>query len=345
MAAFRANPQSPGNPLSPPNDRLPLKAFYTDSFVLPLPDGHRFPMAKYTGIRELGLRKGVLSPDELEIPPAAAWEELARVHHADYLHRVRTGLLSESEQRRIGFPWTEQMVERSRRSVGATIAAGRYALQVSDTGRWGVAANLAGGTHHAHADHGEGFCVFNDAAVATRVWQAEHLVERVAVVDLDVHQGNGTADIFSSDPSVFTFSVHAAKNYPFRRALSSLDVDLPDGSADDVFLHALDVHLPQVISGFQPDIVVYLAGADPYLDDRFGRLALTKDGLRARDERVLRACSDAAIPVVITMAGGYGRNTADTVDIHVATLSVAVQISNGLRSGTERLGEPSHTLV
>jgi acetoin utilization deacetylase AcuC-like enzyme len=324
MAALRADPQGPGYPLTSPPPK-PLKAFYTDSFVLPLPPGHRFPMAKYAGIREIGLSMGVLHRDALELPPAATLDELVRVHTADYLQRVFDGRLSDSEQRRIGFPWSAEMVERSRRSVGATIAAGRHALAEAAAAGWGIAANLAGGTHHAYPDHGEGFCVFNDAAVAIRAWQAEGTITRAAVVDLDVHQGNGTANIFASDPSVFTLSIHGAKNYPFRRERSTIDVDLPDHAGDELYLHALDLHLPSVFS-HAPEIVVYLAGADPYKDDRFGRLALSKAGLRARDEMVLSECRRRSIPVVITMAGGYGRDTADTVEIHVATLDVAARL-------------------
>lgn len=304
-----------------------MRAFYADRFVLPLPPGHRFPMVKYARVRERCLAEGVLSPGDLAEPDAAPWEELALVHRPEYLERVREGRLSAAEQRRIGFPWSPEMVERSRRSAGGTIGAARAALADAAARGWGVAANLAGGTHHAHAAHGEGFCVFNDAAVATRVLQREGAVRRVAVVDLDVHQGNGTAALFATDPSVFTLSVHGAKNYPFRRERSSLDVELPDGADDEVFLAALDLHLPSVLHDFAPDLVLYLAGADPYRDDRFGRLGLTKEGLAERDRRVLEACRGLGIPVAISMAGGYARDTEDTVDIHVRTLRIAAGLS------------------
>jgi acetoin utilization deacetylase AcuC-like enzyme len=280
-------------------------------------------MVKYARVRERCLAEGVLRPDELAEPPAAAWEELALVHEVEYLERVREGTLEPLAQRRIGFPWSPGMVERSRRSVGASIAAGHVALDEAAARGWGIAANLAGGTHHAYPAHGEGFCVFNDAAVAVRVLQRAGRIGRAAVLDCDVHQGNGTAAVFATDPSVFTFSIHGARNYPFRKERSTLDVELPDGAGDDAFLAALELHVPDLLAAFRPELAVYLAGADPWCDDRFGRLALSKAGLEERDRLVLGACRDARIPVVVTMAGGYARDTEDTVDIHVATLRVA----------------------
>lgn len=305
-----------------------MRAYYADRFVLPLPPGHRFPMVKYARVRERCLEEGILSADELREPPAASWPELGLVHTADYLERVGAGRLTETEQRRIGFPWSPEMVERSRRSVGATIQAGRTALAESAAGGWGLAVNLAGGTHHAFAAHGEGFCVFNDAAVAVRVLQRAGRAARVAIIDCDVHQGNGTAAIFAADPSVLTFSIHGARNYPYRRERSTIDVDLPDGAGDDVFLAALEMHVPAILREFVPDLVVYLAGADPFHDDRYGRLAMTKPGLVARDELVLSACRAARVPVAVTMAGGYARDTADTVEIHVATIRTAARLAD-----------------
>jgi acetoin utilization deacetylase AcuC-like enzyme len=306
-----------------------IHAFYTDHFVLPLPEGHRFPMSKYSRLRERCLVEGVLRPEELREPPAATWEELALAHEEEYLARVSAGDLSPLEQRRIGFPWSPQMVERSRRSAGATIAAARAALA---TAGWGIGINLAGGTHHAHAGHGEGFCIFNDAAVAVRVLQHEGRIARAAVLDCDVHQGNGTAAIFATDPSVFTFSIHGAHNFPFRKARSTLDVELPDGAGDEAFLAALELHVPHILQRFRPELVVYLAGADPYHADRFGRLALSKPGLEARDIFVLSACRDADVPVAVVMSGGYARDTEDTVDIHLATIRTAVHLSRSVRS-------------
>jgi acetoin utilization deacetylase AcuC-like enzyme len=303
-----------------------MLAFYTDRFVLPLPEGHRFPMEKYSRLRERCLREGVLDPGGLAEPRAARWEELLLAHEAEYLARVESGELTAAEQRRIGFPWSPQMVERSRRSVGGTIEAARVALGEAEAAGWGVAANLAGGTHHAHGGHGEGFCVFNDAAVAIRVLQREGRIGRAAVLDCDVHQGNGTAAIFATDPSVFTFSIHGARNYPFRRERSALDVDLPDGADDDTFLSALELHVPPVLERFRPELVIYLAGADPYRGDRLGRLGLSKQGLALRDELVLRRCREAGVPVAITMAGGYARDTDDTVEIHLRTIRTGVRL-------------------
>lgn len=275
-------------------------------------------MDKYARLRERCLAEGVLRPEQLREPAAASWEQLAEAHDVEYLRRVEKGELSAREQRRIGFPWSPEMVERSRRSVGATLAAAGAALE--GDGRWGVGVNLAGGTHHAYPAHGEGFCVFNDAAVTIRALQRVGRIRRAAIVDCDVHQGNGTAAIFAGDPSVFTFSVHGAGNYPFQRPRSTVDVELPDRARDEVLLAALEIHLPAVLDDFRPELVVYLAGADPFHDDRFGRLAMSKAGLRDRDRVVLGGCRAAGVPVAVTMAGGYARDTADTVDIHVATV-------------------------
>lgn len=303
-----------------------MRAFYTDHFVLPLPEGHRFPMVKYARVRERCLAEGVLAPDDLAEPPAARWDELATVHDADYLARVREGTLSPLEQRRIGFPWSPEMVERSRRSVGATLAGSRVVLDEAAARGWGVAANLAGGTHHAYPGHGEGFCIFNDAAVAVRVLQGEGRIARAVVLDCDVHQGNGTAAVFASDPSVYTFSIHGARNYPFRKERSTLDVELPDRAGDDAFLAALELHVPRILEEFRPCLAIYLAGADPWREDRFGRLGMSKEGLAERDRLVLGACRDAGVPVTVTMAGGYARDTEDTVAIHVSTIATAAEM-------------------
>jgi len=230
---------------------------------------------------------------------------------------VVTGGLSDREQRAIGFPWTPQMVERSRRTSGATIAAARAAL--CD----GTAANLAGGTHHAFRDRGEGFCVFNDSAIAARTLQAEGAVERVVIFDCDVHQGNGTAAIFRGDPSVFTFSIHGANNFPFTKEPGDLDIELADGTGDREYLDALERGLATALEWAGADLAIYLAGADPYLDDRLGRLALTKQGLLSRDRMVFEACECAGVPVAVTMAGGYARDIADTVEIQFNTIETA----------------------
>lgn len=297
-----------------------MKAFYSDTFVLPLPEGHRFPMAKYAMLRERIAASAVIAPDDLHIPDAAADSDLLRAHTAEYVHRVQHGLLTPPEIRRIGFPWSPQMVERSRRSSGATIAACRAALQD------GIAANLAGGTHHACRDHGEGFCVFNDSAVAARALQADGLARRILIVDCDVHQGNGTADICSGDSSIFTFSIHGAKNFPFRKVPGDLDIALEDETGDDEYLDALAQGLYVSFDLAQPDFAIYLAGADPFHDDRLGRLNLSKAGLRERDLLVFSTMKRAGVPVAVTMAGGYARLIEDTVDIHFETLRLAASL-------------------
>lgn len=292
-----------------------MKAFYTDHFVLPLPEGHRFPMAKYRMVRE---QVGRLPGLSLLEAPAATDTQLLLAHDPVYLQRVITGTLAPQAQREIGFPWSAGMVERSRRSVGATIAAARTALAE------GIAVNLAGGTHHAYRDKGSGFCVFNDAAVAARVLQRNHGIKRVAIIDLDVHQGNGTASILKRDASIFTLSLHGEKNFPFRKEPSDLDVGLPDGCRDDVYLEALDRALDQLTVRFKPELLIYLAGADPHEADRLGRLNLTFDGLKARDQRVFAFAKSLGVGVAVTMAGGYGTDINNTVAVHVQTIAQAL---------------------
>lgn len=306
-----------------------MNAYYSDEFVLPLPAYHTFPLAKYARLRERLTAERVLGAGRLRVAPAASWEDLALVHGADYLHAVRHGTLPPDEQRRVGFPWSADMVERSRRSVGATVAASASALDE------GVAVNLAGGTHHAFPDRGEGYCVFNDVAVAARLLLRDRGVRRIAIIDCDVHQGNGTAAIFRGDPSVFTFSMHGANNFPLRKEESDLDVTLADGTGDDEYLAALERHLPQVLGGFVPDFVFYVSGADPFHDDRFGRLALSVEGLRARDRLVFDACRASNVPVAVTMGGGYARNIDDIVEIHTNTVREAARLHDARRgSGT-----------
>jgi acetoin utilization deacetylase AcuC-like enzyme len=297
-----------------------MRVWYTDQFVLPLPEGHRFPMSKYALLRQRVIASGLIDLDDLCVPHAATDEELLRAHTVDYVRRVQAGLLTEAELRRIGFPWTPEMVERSRRSSGATIEACRAAL--AD----GRAVNLAGGTHHAFADAGEGFCVFNDSAVAARAMQAEGQVGRVVILDCDVHQGNGTAAILRDDPTIFTFSIHGARNFPLRKEESDLDVALPDGTGDADYLGALETGLRRALERSHPDLAIYLAGADPFVSDRFGRMALTKAGLAARDRFVFETCRAASLPVAVTMAGGYARDVNDVVDIHFETVRLAATL-------------------
>jgi len=302
-----------------------LKAFYCHHFVLPLPDGHRFPMSKYQRLHE---RVGALAPVlgiELLEPRAATDEELLRVHAPHYVHAMRDGSVDQALMRRIGFPWSAAMVERSRRSSGGTMMA----LEAALSGE-GVAVNLAGGTHHAGFERGGGYCVFNDAVVAARHVQARGLARRLLVVDLDVHQGNGTAELCADDASVFTFSVHAGRNYPAVKPDSDLDVALPDGTGDDAYLEALAHHLPQAIGRAQADAVIYLAGADPFAGDRLGHLALSKDGLAERDRQVLDACRRHGLPLAVCMAGGYAPDVEDIVDIHEATVRLAAAHWHGL---------------
>lgn len=317
-----------------------MKVFYSDPFELPLPDGHRFPLDKYRLLREHLQQSELAASLDFELAEAATDEQLLRVHTPRYLEQLRTGQLTGVEQRRIGFPWSAAMVERSRRSTGATLGAARAAL------REGAAIHLAGGTHHAFADHGQGFCVFNDVAVAIRTLQAEGLLQRAVVVDLDVHQGNGTAAIFADDPDVFTFSIHGDRNFPFAKFNGDLDVALPDGTDDTAYLNALMEVFPARVPLENTDCVFYLAGADPYAGDRYGRLKLTQAGLAARDYRVLSICRRRQLPVVVTMAGGYATNLEDIVQINTNTVSLTVRAAeeSGLPS-EEELREETLRLV
>jgi acetoin utilization deacetylase AcuC-like enzyme len=299
-------------------------AFHCDTFTLPLPAGHGFPITKYRLLRESAA--GQLPGLQLLEAPAASDGELALAHEPDWISAVAEGTLSAAQQREIGFPWSEPMVQRARRSVGATIAAARGAL----LGAQGVAANLAGGTHHAYAHKGSGYCVFNDVAVAARLMQAEwhrrqRQLLRVWVIDLDVHQGNGTASIFRDDPTVYTLSMHGARNFPFRKEASDLDVELPDGCTDGPYLQALDDALIRSwrAQAAPPGLAFYLAGADPHENDRLGRLKITSAGLAERDCRVLHFLQQRSVPVALSMAGGYGRDLAITVQVQQRTLALA----------------------
>ncbi|MFW6078559.1 MAG: histone deacetylase [Gemmatimonadota bacterium] len=308
-----------------------MKVYACDQFVLPLPAGHRFPMAKYARLRRRVASTASLAATaagaptdrpasfELHVPEAASDAELVRAHRPDYVRRVAAGALDPAEVRRIGFPWSPRLVERSRRSVGGTIGACLAALDGD-----GVAVNLAGGTHHAAAARGEGFCVFNDVAVAARVMQAERRARRVLIIDLDVHQGNGTAAIFRRDPSVFTFSVHGQHNYPFEKETSDLDIALPDGTDDGTYLEVVEAGLERALERSRPDLALYIAGADPFTGDRLGRLAVGKAGLAERDRLVFDIISGrAGLPVGVVMGGGYAPEIDDIVDIHFATVREA----------------------
>ena len=292
-----------------------MQAFSSESFVLPLPDKHRFPMSKYSLLRQKV--KTELQDIEICVPRAATEGELLEVHNPDYVEAVLKGELDAAQQRAIGFPWSPQLVERSRRSVGATIMALHSAISN------GVSVNLAGGTHHSFAHKGQGYCVFNDSAVAARVLQKSKLVQFPLIIDCDVHQGNGTASIFNKDASVFTFSIHCESNFPVKKETSDLDIGLADGVNDDTYLQNLENGLEQVNQLFQADCVIYVAGADAFHDDRLGKLALTKSGLAKRDILVFDYCRSNHLPVAVCMAGGYANDVKDIVDIHFNTVKLA----------------------
>ena len=293
-----------------------MDAYYSDHFVLPLPEGHRFPMSKYRSLRDSLVEVTGLN---LKEAPAASDTELLLAHDPLYVTKVISGTLDAKEQREIGFPWTLEMVERSRRSVGATIAACRSAIEA------GVAVNLAGGTHHAYREKGSGFCVFNDVAIAARLIQRQLLPDcKVAIIDLDVHQGNGTAAIFRHDPSVFTLSLHGDKNFPFRKEPSDLDVPLPDGCDDATYLDALQHAFSDLDKRFSADFLIFLAGADPHEGDRLGRLKVTQQGLLQRDQAVFNYASQRGIPLALCMAGGYGTRIETTVAVHRQTVLLAL---------------------
>jgi acetoin utilization deacetylase AcuC-like enzyme len=301
-------------------------AYHTDYFV-PLPPRHPFPMAKYPLVHQRLLDEGVLRPQDVVVPDEVLAGDLALVHAPGYLQKLVSGSLEAVEIRRIGVPWSEALWRRSKLAVQGTVEAARAALED------GLAGNLAGGTHHAFADHGEGFCVLNDVAVAIRVLQREGRAARALVIDLDVHQGNGTAAIFEDDPDVFTFSMHGERNYPTRKMRSCLDVGLGDGVGDDEYLGLLARHLAEILRDFTPDIVFYLAGVDPAQGDRYGRLALSDDGIRRRDRHVLQACLDRRLPVVITLAGGYAGTPERTAELHAIVFREAVALLCAARQG------------
>lgn len=295
-----------------------MHVFYSDPFTFPLPPEHRFPLAKYRLLRERIERWPAATGVQLLLAPRAGRDELLLVHTAGYVDDFVAGRLDREAMRRIGFPWSPELVERSLRSCGGTLAATRTALQE------GAAVYLAGGTHHARADRGAGYCVFNDVAVGARLVQREGGRSRVLVVDTDVHQGDGTAAIFADDPSVFTFSIHGDANFPAEKATSDLDVALPSGTGDEAYLAALAAGLAEALARSEPQFVFYLSGADPFAGDRLGKLALSKAGLLARDRMVFAALRQRALPWVTVMGGGYGRVIDDSVDVYEATVRAAL---------------------
>ncbi|MHA7870989.1 MAG: histone deacetylase family protein [Hyphococcus sp.] len=296
-----------------------MQFFYSDVFNLNLPAGHRFPGGKYAMLRRTLLEDGVLSPGQLILSPIVAEEDLLRAHSPEYVQSIDTGSIDPAAMRRIGFPWSEHIAKRARATMGGAVAAAKAAMND------GLSGQLAGGTHHAHYDFGSGYCVFNDFAVAALALLAERLVDRVAIIDLDVHQGDGNASILGPREDVFVLSVHGEKNFPFRKCASDLDVALPDGADDGVYLQALEEALPAVWA-FKPDIVLYQAGVDPLKEDKLGRMALSHDGLAARDRCVLSACKRRAIPVSMAIGGGY----ADPIDASVAAYAGAYRVAKDL---------------
>jgi acetoin utilization deacetylase AcuC-like enzyme len=293
-----------------------MQVFYTPRYYADIGEGHVFPIRKFELVRDRLVAEGTLAPSEIIEPQPAPVADVLLVHTEDYVTRLRAGSLTPRELRRLGLPWSKSLVRRSFLATGGTIKAARAALAS------GIASNLAGGTHHAFPERGEGFCVLNDVAVAIRVLRRDGVIERAAVVDCDVHQGNGTATIFENDRSVFTFSMHGAKNYPVFKARSTLDIELPDGTGDDEYLRSLAEHLPRVFA-HRPDILFYLGGADPYAGDKLGRLSLSIAGLRARDEFVLGESLARGVPVATVMSGGYAADINDTVEIHCNTIRAA----------------------
>lgn len=287
-----------------------MRVSYCEGYYVKLPEGHPFPMRKFPALFEILTQQGLIGSAN-SIPVAeATWHDLALVHTAEYLSRLRSGKLDRKAERKMGLPWSSALVRRSRLAVQGTVNASRMALED------GVAANLAGGTHHAFAGHGEGFCVLNDVAVAIRVLRREGRIARALVIDLDVHQGNGTASIFGNDPHTYTFSMHGERNYPFAKAESTLDVALPDATGDDAYLRLLRYHLPRVMAAAAADMIFFLAGVDPVSGDRYGRLDLSREGIRARERLVLRAGLEADIPMVLLLSGGYAETPEATADLH-----------------------------
>ncbi len=297
-----------------------MRVSYAEGYVVPLPERHPFPMTKFALLHDLLLREGLIQPSEVVPPRQADWSDLLYVHTPDYLSRLAEGKLDRQEVRKMGFPWSKKLVVRSRLAVQGTINAALMALED------GVAGNLAGGTHHAFPGHGEGFCVLNDVAVAIRVLERARWIRRALVIDLDVHQGNGTAAIFNGDDVAYTLSIHGAKNYPYRKPPSTVDIGLPDATTDSAYLATLTERLPGIIADAMPDIVFYLAGIDVVKGDRFGRLALSEEGLYARDRCVVQAVRDAHLPLTMLLSGGYAHSPAETARLHAMSHRAVAEV-------------------
>lgn len=297
-----------------------IRIAWNAQYAHPLPDGHRFPMEKYECVPEQLVHEGTVEDSQFFSPKRLSDSEVLTVHEAEYWQKLQTGSLTRQEERRMGFPWSQALVEREVMIMGGTVQCARFALE------HGVAMNIAGGTHHAYRDRGEGFCLLNDFALAASVLLAEGRIARALVVDLDVHQGNGTAKIFEDDPRVFTFSMHGAGNYPMHKERSDLDVPLPDGIEDDAYLALLDAHWPRLLDEVEPDLVLYQCGVDILASDKLGRLGVTNAGCCARDERILKRCHDAGVPVVCAMGGGYSPDIWQIVEAHCNTFRIAADL-------------------
>jgi acetoin utilization deacetylase AcuC-like enzyme len=306
-----------------------MKCSYHPSYQVALPPGHPFPMSKYSLLMDRLLAENILATADILQPEALDAETAQLVHTRDYLDKLASSRLSAAEQRRLGLPWSEALWRRSRLASAGTLLAARAALD------HGLAGNLAGGTHHAFADHGEGFCVLNDVAIAIRKLQTEHAIERAAIIDLDVHQGNGTAAIFQADEKVFTFSMHGERNYPLAKMRSNVDVPLKDGTGDAEYLETLQQQLPAVLDSARAGMVFYLAGVDVAAGDRYGKLALTEEGIRLRDRRVIEAVRGRGIPLVIVLAGGYAATRDRTAELHVHAFREAVAYEHRLEANPE----------
>jgi len=299
-----------------------FRIFYSPYYYADIGENHVFPIRKFELVRSKLLEEGTLQPDEIVEPEAAAVEDVCLVHTEDYITRLRNGTLTAKEIRKLGLPWSQSLVRRSFHAISGTINAARFALENE------ISSNLAGGTHHAFPDRGEGFCVLNDVAVAIRVLQREKLANRFLIIDCDVHQGNGTAFIFKADEDVYTFSMHGEKNYPLFKETSNLDLELPDKTTDKEFLEILNEALPRIFLD-NPDIMFYLGGADPYEKDKLGRLNLSIEGLRQRDETILEFAKSKNVPVVTVMSGGYALDINDTVEIHCNTIRAVKKVFFG----------------
>lgn len=287
-----------------------MRVCFADGYFAQLPAGHRFPMGKFPALHQILLNEGLVHPSDVVAPDEAEWQDLQLIHTPDYLTKLKEGTLDRASERRMGLPWSEALVRRSRLATSGTIAAARMALED------GAAANLAGGMHHGYPGYGEGFCVLNDVAVAVSRLLADGAVNKVLLIDLDVHQGNANAAIFAADPAVYTFSMHGERNFPFHKEQSDLDVPLPDGVGDQAYAACLEQHLDDVYEASSPDLVIYLAGVDVAAGDRFGRLTMTREGVATRDSMVLESAKARSIPICLVLAGGYATTPEETADLH-----------------------------